>query len=123
MKEFKLEYTKKEQDGSVFYQYSYDDCRFWFSQKPNGNIYGVTVENNMHPQVDFYVEDGEYDFYPQIVRMNIPRVQITSETGMEKFNRMVQDVCKLRQALQNFFETSEHAKLYRENHKEKSNVQ
>lgn len=118
MKGFEIEYTSKEEDGTIFYRYKYLDCRFWFSQKPNGNIYMVHIESVEYPQIEFYADFNECGFYPSGIRVNIPRCEITKYSDFDKFNKMVCHVCNLREILQYFFEKSEHAKLYYDNHKE-----
>ena len=118
MKEFEIDYTSKEKDGTIFYRYKYLDCRFWFSQKSNGNIYAVHIESVEYPQIDFYADFNEYDFYPSKIRVNIPRCEITTHSDFDKFNKMVSHVCNLREELQYFFEKSEHAKLYYNSHRE-----
>lgn len=118
MKGFEVEYTSKEQDGTIFYRYKYLDCRFWFSQKPNGNIYMVHIENEKYPQIEFYADFTEDDSYLKRIRVHIPHAEIASDSDFDKFNKMLCHVCNLRDILQCFFEKSEHAKLYYENHKE-----
>lgn len=53
MKGFEIEYTSKEEDETIFYRYRYLDCRFWFSRKPNGNIYMVHIESVEYPQQEY----------------------------------------------------------------------
>ena len=119
MKGYKLEYTKKAEDGAVFYRYRYCDCRFWFSQTVAGKIWAVHIENETYPDIEFYADDREEEGYPRKIRFRIPSAEIASDIDYERFNKMLCHLGSVRDGIQYFFEKSEHAKLYYNNHKEK----
>lgn len=116
---------KNEYSNSNFYRYRINNTVFWFSQNlETGNIYHVSVRDEKYPDIEFYVDDyiegkgSENKFYPTQVRFRLPHQTIKSYKDENEFNYMFQYLCLVRSSLQGFFESSEHAKLYWEKHKE-----
>lgn len=121
--EIKLEYElhEKDQTAGGFYRYRFGETQFWFTQNPDGEIFGVSISNEKYPDTEFYSDDTVNQYYPNRIRFHMPHAEISSYKDEDRFNRKFQYCCNVRSTLQTFFEISSHARLYWENHKDKEN--
>ncbi len=118
-KEFKLELKKKQNYNNMFYRYSYETCKIWFSQEQTtGNIYRINIVDEQYPEVDYYVDDTEDRFYPLQIRLDFPRLFIKNDSNFESAKKKLQDCCLRRHAIEDFLLSNEHYKLWLEKHGE-----
>ena len=115
---FDLEFTRDDKDN-VYYRYRMNSTLFWFWQhKSSGEICRVIIEDEKYPSIPFYVDGFPY---PTRVSFTMPAQEISSYKDETEYNKMFQYLCLVRSQLMRFFETSEHARLFWENHKDKEN--
>lgn len=109
---------KLERQDEIFYRYSVGKIKFWFSQTNNtGNIYAVYVgiEDKEYAndfEIRIYNNDREDIYYPVHFRMEIRRQDILT-SAINEHIRKIKYITSVVDAIQNFFETSEHRQLYK----------
>lgn len=109
---------KLEKQDEVFYRYSIDKIKFWFSQaKNNGNIYivYVDIEDDKYSsdfEIHIYNDDRNDVYYPVQFRMEI-RKQDVLTSAIDGHIEKIKYISSIVDAIQNFFETSEHRQAYK----------
>lgn len=109
---------KLEQQGEVFYRYAIGNIKFWFSQaNDSGNIYVVyvSVEDKEYAddfEICIYNNDRNDVYYPVQFRMEIRRQDILT-SAIDEHIEKIKYISSIVDAIQNFFETSEHRQAYK----------
>ena len=111
-----LEKKVEQQDG-VFYRYAIGKIKFWFVQQNNtGDIYCVytSIEDKEYSN-DFEIRiynDRNDTFYPIQFRMEV-RSQDILTSAVDGLVEKIKYISSVVDAIQNFFETSEHRQKYK----------
>ena len=128
MEKFKvvLEVEKESpsDNNGMFYRYSIGDFKLWFSQAENGNIYsvGFVEDGDEFKDFDLSVYANEeartkegVGYYPNEFKIRPRSYPMTTGDAWEFMVKM-KKACRLLDAVEEFFSTSKHYKLYAQYH-------
>lgn len=113
--EIRLEKMENKNNGEVFFRYRIGDFKFWFTQRvSDGDIFAVYVacDNKEYENFELYVVANEEDgrWYPNEFALRGNSSRMTTAEA-EVYMKKMTEICKVLDAIQNFFKTSFHARV------------
>lgn len=105
---FECELRKENEDG-VFYRYSMNDNKVWFTQTKQGNIFGVNVSlNKVLKGFDFYVHIRELDWYPDYSYFRTYDNRFYDDYDVNEFINKLTYAKIVQKAIMDIFNLEEH---------------
>ena len=107
---FKCELRKENEDG-MFYRYSMDDIKVWFTQTKQGNIFGVNISTNKALSgFDFYVHIREDEWYPNYVYFRTYDNRFYDNCDIDRFIDRLTYAKIVQNSIMDIFNLDEHKK-------------
>ena len=106
---------KKENDKGIFYRYSMDDNKIWFTQTNWGSIYNVYVSLSKQLKgIELYVhirESEDYNYYPDYTYIRTMSEHLYDNHNIDEYIEKLEYIKVIKEEIIKVFESAEHKHL------------
>ncbi len=106
---------KKENDEGIFYRYSMDDNKIWFTQTNWGSIYNVYVSLSKQLKgIELYVhirELEDYNYYPDYTYIRTMSERLYDNHNIDEYIEKLEYIKVIKEEIIKVFESAEHKHL------------